>query len=72
MRREVAEEIVGILKRSDALLGELETAVRKIEDEQQRKKALRALAETILRLYEDIARDVTKEYPDLHPDKDYL
>ena len=68
MRREQAEEISASLRDIDAACADLDQAIRKIDDELERKRLLRALGTLILDIYERITREVTAQYPDLDPD----
>ena len=70
MRRDVAEEIIRLVKASDALFNDLTLMAAEIEEEAERKKVRRALAELCVDIHEKITLHVVKQYPDLHPDKE--
>ena len=68
MRREQAEEISASLRDSDAACAHLDQAIRKFDDEPERKRLLRARLDLIVDTYDRITREVTAQYPDLDPD----
>jgi hypothetical protein len=64
MRRDVAEEIIRLMKASDALFNDLTLIAAEIEEEAERKKVRRALAELCVDIHEKITLHVVKQYPD--------
>jgi hypothetical protein len=70
MRRDVAEKVIRLVKTSDALFGELTLLTDEIDDEAERKKVRRALAELCVDIHEKITLDIVKQHPVLHPDKE--
>jgi hypothetical protein len=67
MKRETAEKIVDAANRIDAILEELGGISWEIEDEPERHKIRRGIAECIHVLYYHVTREVALRYPDLHP-----
>ena len=68
MKRETARKFVQASKRIDEILGELDSVSFEIEDEAERKKIRRAMVSVVVTLYEQLTREVVRDYPDLHPD----
>jgi hypothetical protein len=70
MKREVAEEIIESMKVTDLALDRLTTALRAIGDEEEpeRKRMLRFIANLIVDLHFHITLPTIKDYPELHPD----
>jgi hypothetical protein len=72
MEREVAENIVQYVKKMEQVLLELEAVTRVIEDTEQRRRLRLAISRLGIDAYEKITREVVKQFPDLHPDKDRM
>jgi hypothetical protein len=68
MKRDTAKKFVQASKKIDEILGELDSVSFEIEDEAERKKIRRAMVSVMVTLYEQLTREVVKDYPDLHPD----
>jgi hypothetical protein len=68
MKRETAEKFVKAANKIDEILGDLYSVSLEIEDEEERRKIRRAMASVFVPLYEQLTREVVKDYPDLHPD----
>ena len=68
MKRETAEKFVDAANKIDEILSGLESVSFEIEDEAERMKIRRGMASVFIALYEQLTREVVKEYPDLHPD----
>ena len=68
MKRETAKKFVEAANKIDEILGNLDPVSFEIEDEAERKKIRRAMVSVMVTLYEQITREVVKDYPDLHPD----
>jgi hypothetical protein len=73
MKRETAKKFVQASKNIDQILDQLYldqlyAVSDEIEDEAERKKIRRAMASVFVTLYEQLTREVVKDYPDLHPD----
>jgi hypothetical protein len=67
MQREAAEKIVQATKKIDEILGQLDAVSATIEDQEERKKMLRAIATIALDIHEKITLQVIQQFPDLHP-----
>ena len=67
MDRNVAEEIYGACERALAELSMAEQAINRIDDEDERKQFLRALATTIAEILGTLRGPVVREYPCLEP-----
>jgi hypothetical protein len=70
MRRDVAEEIIRLVKKSDELFGGLSVVCGEIDDEAEKRKMRRALAELVHDVHVKITLDIVKQFPDLHPYKE--
>ena len=68
MKRETAKKFVEAANKIDEILGNLDSVSFEIDDEVERKKIRRAMASVFVTLYEQLTREVVKDYPDLHPD----
>jgi hypothetical protein len=68
MKREIAEKVIESMKEMDRAIDRLDTAVRAIEDEPEKKRILRFIAGMIHDLHVQITLPVVKRHPDLHPD----
>lgn len=68
MKRETAKKFVEAANEIDRILGDLDPVSFEIDDEEERKKIRRAMASVFVTLYEQLTREVVKDYPDLHPD----
>jgi len=68
MKRDVAEPIIKAMKTVDLAIDQLDRAVRAIEDEGERKRMLRFLANVICDFHLQITLPIVKHFPDLHPD----
>ena len=68
MKRETAKKFVEAANKIDEILGNLDPVSFEIDDEEERKKIRRAMASVFVTLYEQLTREVVKDYPDLHPD----
>ena len=68
MKRETAKKFVEAANKIDRILGNLDPVSFEIDDEEERKKIRRAMASVFVTLYEQLTREVVKDYPDLHPD----
>jgi 2-oxo-4-hydroxy-4-carboxy--5-ureidoimidazoline (OHCU) decarboxylase len=68
MKRETAKKFVEAANKIDEILGNLDSVSFEIDDEAERKKIRRAMASVFVTLYEQLTREVVKDYPDLHPD----
>ena len=68
MKRETAEKFVEAANKIDQILSSLEPVSFEIEDEAERIKIRRGMAAVFIALYEQLTREVVREYPDLHPD----
>ncbi len=68
MKRDIAEEIVEAMHEMDLAIDRLTTAVRRVEDETERKKMLKYVASIIHELHMQITLPVVRHHPDLHPD----
>jgi hypothetical protein len=69
MKREVAEGVIGAMKKMDEAIGHLDIAVNAIEDDDERKRMLRFIGGLVHDLHVEITLPVVRKYPDLHPDK---
>jgi len=72
MKREVAENIIAALKGVDLAIDRLNTAVRVIADEAERRKMLKSIFSLVCDLHEQITLPVVKDHPDLHPDLSHM
>jgi hypothetical protein len=68
VKRETAKKFVEAANKIDQILGDLDPVSFEIGDEEERKKIRRAMASVFVTLYEQLTREVVKDYPDLHPD----
>ncbi len=68
MKREVAESIVEAMKGVEHGIGQLDEAIRAIDDEDERKKMLLFIAYLIHDFHMKITLPVVQHFPDLHPD----
>ncbi|MFI4998767.1 MAG: hypothetical protein ACHQK9_02705 [Reyranellales bacterium] len=68
MKREVAKEINGASKGLEQALAQLDIAVWKVEDENDRKEMLRCIALIVHEVHMHITLPVVRYFPDLHPD----
>jgi len=68
MNRDTAEKLVDAANRIDDILEELGNTSREIEDEAERHKIRRGIASCIVALYENVTREVVRDFPELHPD----
>jgi hypothetical protein len=68
MKHETAKKFVEAANKIDEILGNLDPISFEIDDEEERKKIRRAMASVFVTLYEQLTREVVKDYPDLHPD----
>ncbi len=66
--RDVAEKIISLAKLVGTSLSDLSHEIRKMEDDESRRAMLRAIAEMMIRVHEEISRPVTRIYPDLDVD----
>jgi hypothetical protein len=69
MRRDVAEKILGDMKRIDEIVGELAVASHEIDDVDVKKKIRRALIVLVFEFHKEITLEIVKQFPDLQPDK---
>lgn len=53
----------------DKELGNLDTLISRIEDEEERKRYAKALGDLLGSLTRDLLFPIEREYPDLNPDK---
>lgn len=72
MRREVAEKIVRTMKKMDDVLEELGVVFHEIEDEDERRKIRREIANLIHESHLRITVEVVRPFPDLHPDREHV
>jgi hypothetical protein len=72
LKREAAEKIVEAVKKLDQLFGELDAVSNLIDDDEEKKKLQRAIFTLVIEIHEKITREVVKQFPDLHPDKDEM
>src|SRR5262245_60321296 len=72
MRREVAEKIIRAMKKMDGVLNELGAVSHEIEDEDERKKIRREIANLIHESHLRITVEVARQFPDLHPDREHI
>lgn len=68
MKRETAMKFVEATKKIDEILGDLYSISLEIDDQAERKKVRIAMASVLVTMYEQLTREVVKDYPDLHPD----
>jgi hypothetical protein len=68
MKREIAEPIVKAMKSVDLAIDQLTKAVRATEEEDERKRMLKFIADVIHDSHMEITLPVVKLFPDLHPD----
>jgi hypothetical protein len=68
MKRETAMKFVEAANKIDEILGSLYSVSLEIDDEAERKKVRVAMASVFVTLYEQLTREVVRDYPDLHPD----
>jgi enamine deaminase RidA (YjgF/YER057c/UK114 family) len=68
MQREIAEQIIQAMKGVEQAIGRLDTAVWRIEDEEERRRMLRFIAGVVLDSHHHITLPVVHRFPDLHPD----
>ena len=68
MKREVAESIMDAMKGVERGIGQLDEAIRAIDDEDERKKMLLFIAYLIHDFHMKITLPVVQHFPDLHPD----
>ena len=60
------------MKKMDEVLEELGAVSHEIEDEDERKKIRREIANVICESHLKITVEVVREFPDLHPDKEHI
>ena len=70
MHRKVAEQIIAALKGLDQTFGQLDIALREIEEEDERSRMLRVLIGIYADAHAYIALPVVSQFPDLNPDPD--
>ena len=69
MERSVAEVAAGLSRKLDGVFSELDELSYSIADEAQRKAFRRGLGTVILDTYENLFREIFRQYPDLDPDR---
>lgn len=65
MDRKIAERLMASTKSLDPILGEIDSAISEIEDEDERKALVKNLGEVLLQVYEGFYVQVCRQYPDL-------
>lgn len=70
MHRKVAEQIITATKGLDQVFGQVDIALREIEDEDERRRMLRVLMGVYADAYTYITLPVVSEFPDLNPDSE--
>ena len=68
MHRKVAEQIIAALKGLDQTFGQVDIALREIEEEDERRRMLRVLMGVYADAYTYITLPIVSEFPDLNPD----
>ena len=67
MEHEVAADLLTACEKTIASLTEVEHAVHRISDEEERRRLLRALSDVIADVLMSIRAPVVRQYPDLEP-----
>jgi len=70
MQREIAEKILAAMKELDQTFGQLDIALREIEEEDERRRMLRVLIGVYADAYTYITLPLVSDFPDLNPDPD--
>jgi len=68
MNRKVAEQIITAMKGLDQTFGQVDIALREIEEEDERRRMLRVLMGVYADAYTYITLPIVSEFPDLNPD----
>lgn len=70
MHRKVAEQIIAAMKGLDQVFGQVDIALREIEEEDERRRMLRVLMGVYADAYTYITLPVVSHFPDLNPDSE--
>jgi|SRR5689334_4734609 enamine deaminase RidA (YjgF/YER057c/UK114 family) len=70
MHRKVAEQIIAAMKGLDQVFGQVDIALREIEEEDERRRMLRVLMGVYADAYTYITLPVLSHFPDLNPDSE--
>ncbi|HEY4168809.1 MAG TPA: RidA family protein [Reyranella sp.] len=70
MHRKVAEQIIAAMRGLDQVFGQVDIAVREIEEEDERRRMLRVLMGVYADAYTYITLPVVSDFPDLNPDSE--
>ncbi|HLG48349.1 MAG TPA: RidA family protein [Reyranella sp.] len=68
MLRKVAEQIIEAIKGLDQVFGQVDIALREIEEEDERRRMLRVLMGVYADAYTYIVLPIVSDFPDLNPD----
>lgn len=68
MKRELARQIIGVMKKLDGVLDELCILSEAIEDESERKVIRRGLASLMQDSHVKITLPIARQFPEMHPD----
>jgi hypothetical protein len=69
MNRATAEKIIAAMKVVDSAFNKLHDELREIEDRDERIMIIRKYLDLVNDAHLNITMQVTKQFPDLHPDK---
>jgi len=70
MKRQVARQIISAMRKMDRLFHEIHLLSEQVENETEKKALRRGLATLMHESHVGITLIVTKQFPEMHPDKD--
>src|SRR5579872_3823489 len=70
MERKVAEQIIAAIRGLEQVFGQVDVALREIEEEDERRRMLRVLIGVYADAHTYITLPVVSQFPDLNPDSE--